>query len=119
MVCVVCLVCALARACEHACEQVRIANYIAGGVLDNTWRSVVIPLSALATTAWNLGDVETLSFGNITTGQYLVQGIFLQVLGQPSVRRPPWRARVRLLQSGFKGARCIVVGSTIQATLVV
>ena len=66
--CLVCLVCALARACVRACEQVRIANYIAGGVLDNTWRSVVIPLSALATTAWNLGDVETLSFGNTSAG---------------------------------------------------
>ena len=40
--------------------KLKIADYIAGGVIDNTWRRVRIPLSALKTTQWDLGNVESL-----------------------------------------------------------
>jgi hypothetical protein len=40
-----------------------ILDYIEGGVLDGTWRRVQIPISALQTAEWDLGDVEFLKWG--------------------------------------------------------
>jgi hypothetical protein len=37
-----------------------VTDYIEGGVIDNTWRKVRIPLSKLATASWDLGNVESL-----------------------------------------------------------
>jgi hypothetical protein len=42
---------------------VSILDHIEGGVLDGDWRRVQIPISALQTAEWDLGDVEFLSWG--------------------------------------------------------
>lgn len=44
-------------------RTVAIRDYIAGRIIDGTWRLVVIPLADLATPEWDLGDVEALVWG--------------------------------------------------------
>ena len=48
---------------NQASNTVSIRDYIAGGVIDNTWRVVTIPLADLATSSWDLADVEMLYWG--------------------------------------------------------
>ena len=43
---------------------VPIRDYIPGGIIDNTFRLVRIPLSVLATSQWDLGNVERLVWSN-------------------------------------------------------
>jgi hypothetical protein len=49
-------------------NTVPILDHIEGGVLDGTWRRVQVPISALKTAEWDLGDVEFLRWG--TDSQY-------------------------------------------------
>ena len=43
---------------DQASNEIAIADYIEGGVLDGTWRKVTIPIADLQTQAWDLSDVE-------------------------------------------------------------
>ena len=44
-------------------KEVKVTDYIEGGKLDTTWRLVRIPIPALATAEWKLGNVERLVWG--------------------------------------------------------
>lgn len=48
------------RTWNQRSREVKIRDYISGGVIDNTFRLVNIPLSKLATEVWDLGNVESL-----------------------------------------------------------
>jgi cytochrome c peroxidase len=47
---------------DRSSNTVNILNYIDGGVIDNNWRLVQIPINDLATADWSLGNVETLAW---------------------------------------------------------
>ncbi|GMV39431.1 MAG: hypothetical protein AMXMBFR64_11470 [Myxococcales bacterium] len=44
-------------------KEVKVSDYIEGGKLDTAWRLVRIPIAALATPEWKLGNVERLVWG--------------------------------------------------------
>ncbi len=50
------------RTWNQTSYTVCICNYIEGGIIDNTWRLVSIPLADLETPEWDLGNVETLAW---------------------------------------------------------
>jgi len=41
---------------------ISLADYVDGGIIDNTWRHVSIPLTALTAPGWTMNDVENLVF---------------------------------------------------------
>ena len=47
---------------DQSSNTVFVRDYIEGGILDNTWRRVVIPLEALKTSDWSLGNVEDMAW---------------------------------------------------------
>lgn len=48
------------RTWNRSSRVAAIRDYIEGGIIDNTFRRVTIPLSDLATKDWDLGNVESL-----------------------------------------------------------
>ncbi|MDQ2932910.1 MAG: glycoside hydrolase family 9 protein [bacterium] len=43
--------------------KVNLSTYVQGGIIDNTWRLVSIPISGLQTSLYNLNSVDDLYFG--------------------------------------------------------
>ena len=52
---------------DQQSKTVRLADYVEGGVFDNRWRRVFIPLDDLRTPQWTLGGTSTLAWGNLTS----------------------------------------------------
>jgi hypothetical protein len=71
---------------DRESNRVSIRNYIAGGVIDNTWRVVTIPLADLATSTWDLADVEALYWGlDASSRIYYVDHIVLRQIVAPEL----------------------------------
>ena len=63
---------------------VSISDYIDGGLIDHAWRRVRIPLADLKTTAWDLGNVEKLSWNKDNLNRsYYVDDIVLKSITPP------------------------------------
>ena len=63
---------------------VSISDYIDGGVIDHTWRLVSIPIAELRTTAWDLGNVESLNWNKDSDEHsYYVDDIVLRMMNPP------------------------------------
>ena len=52
---------------EHSSNTVRIRDYMIDGVVGEEWRRVEIPLDALRTNAWGLGDSAQIVWHNVTS----------------------------------------------------
>lgn len=62
-----------------ASADVRIRDFVAGGIIDETWRTATIPLAAFAGPEWDLRDVEFLRWNlDPHRGVTLVDDIKLQ-----------------------------------------
>jgi hypothetical protein len=83
---------------------VNILNYVEGGVIDENWRLVSIPLSALKIGSYSLDTVDTLYFGSDSQSRtFYVDDIALRPLktqtnaAAPVVNTPPPVAQPDLL----------------------
>jgi len=71
---------------NHTSNVVNILDYIEGGIIDNTWRRVRIPLSVLATADWTLNNVEHLTWNKDAQRRtYFVDDIALRDTAPPQV----------------------------------
>ena len=60
-------------------KTVAIKNYIEGGVIDETWRQVIIPTNDLKTNEWDMNYAERLSFMADASGrQFIVDNIIMR-----------------------------------------
>ena len=67
-------------------KVIRIQDFIQGGIIDDTWRRVRIPLTNLVTADWTLGNVERLFWGTDSQSRtYFVDDIALRVTTPPFV----------------------------------
>ncbi|MFH0957907.1 MAG: glycoside hydrolase family 9 protein [Pseudomonadota bacterium] len=63
-----------------------ILKYISGGMIDNTFRKVTIPLSQLVSKEWDLGNVESLQWNADSESRiYYVDKIKLRQTVQPTL----------------------------------
>jgi photosystem II stability/assembly factor-like uncharacterized protein len=74
-------------------REVEIRNYISGGIIDNTFRLVSIPLSQLVTERWDLGNVESLEWNKDSKRRiYYVDNIKLRQTEPPAlITEGKWR----------------------------
>ncbi len=71
---------------EHNSRTAKIREYITGGVIDDTFRLVRIPLTDLATERWDLGNVESLIWNADPEHRiYYVDNIVLQQTEAPFI----------------------------------
>lgn len=69
---------------QFASHEVSILDYIDGGVIDNTFRRVRIPIADLQTESWDLGNVETLRWNEQPIGrEYFIDNVRLLDLTAP------------------------------------
>lgn len=61
---------------DQQSRTVRLTDYVDGGVLDNQWRRVAIPLDDLRTEEWTLGGASTLSWGNVSSCAFGYRGSY-------------------------------------------
>ena len=87
-------------------NRVSISDYIDGGLIDNTWRLVSIPLADLKTMEWDLGNVETLNWNkNDRKRTYYVDHIILRTTSPPALittgKEAPFPESNRVLRLTF------------------
>jgi photosystem II stability/assembly factor-like uncharacterized protein len=74
------------RTWNRSSRVVSIQDYIEGGIIDNTFRRVTIPLSDLATEDWDLGNVESLVWNeDAERRNYYVADIVLRQTEPPAL----------------------------------
>ena len=61
---------------DQKSRTVRVIDYVEGGVLDEQWRRVAIPLDDLRTEEWTLGGASTLAWGNISSCAFGYRGSY-------------------------------------------
>lgn len=67
------------RTWNQRSRDISIRNFIEGGVIDEAFRVARIPISALRTDEWDLGNVESLEWGAEPAGkEYFVDDIVLR-----------------------------------------
>ena len=72
------------RTWNQSSNIINIRDYISGGVIDNTYRRVTIPLSSLRTAEWDLGNVESILWSvDPDSRTYFVDGIKLNQTEAP------------------------------------
>ncbi len=81
------------RTWDKTSLKVPIVKYISGGIIDNTFRKVTIPLAQLVSKEWDLGNVESLAWNADGEGRvYYVDKIILRQTQPPSlITEGQWR----------------------------
>lgn len=74
------------RTWNQISHSVSICDYIDGGIIDNTWRLITIPLADLATAQWDLGNVESLNWNKDDESRtYYVDNVILRIRVPPTL----------------------------------
>jgi hypothetical protein len=96
-----------------ASATVPVAAYANGGLVDGSWRDVTVPLSVLSASGYDLGSVENINFGNISSGNYFVANIVLRRVSNASATsQSPVRTALRAIAVSTDGVTALACGDS-------